>query len=105
MSTRLFMQSSQPWYSWAGFILIAVAIHYRRTKKDADVQTNKNGAILAAPKPFPWEPSLGEDNASIANENNAKCQRPVEDAQQQLQFMASMTFATQLRPPSCPCCR
>ena len=54
---------------------------------------------------FPWEPkrvsTQKEVDASVVP--SAKCQTV--DAQQQLHFLSSMTFANGLRQPSCPCCQ
>lgn len=88
----------------------------RLSSKENDKESDcpKEVALDTVAAPFPWEPRVDERNeadkpketprnhvmSAIASEQWQKQQ------QQQLEFLASMTFAGgTLRAPSCPCCQ
>ena len=99
-----------------------------REQEKAETFIKKHQGIIpvisTAQKRFPWEPrpiselnsKVGGDEEIFANEKSAGNKMPSmaihipnavpSDAQAQLKFLASMTFANGgLRQPSCPCCR
>ena len=118
------------WYSCVGFLSIITIyrlwhqnnnLHVPHENITSDANSNVNNlgvstipsealfhenssppSVVAS---FPWEPkrvsTQKEVDASVVP--SAKCQTV--DAQQQLHFLSSMTFANGLRQPSCPCCQ
>mmetsp|Transcript_27788 Transcript_27788/g.57970 ORF Transcript_27788/g.57970 Transcript_27788/m.57970 type:complete len:116 (-) Transcript_27788:668-1015(-) len=110
--------SSTQWYSWTGFLAIIALynrIHHRRQTNNRSPKQppRPSTAIALAQLPaFPWEPrpdlprseEVSGDNKSESESNGLYSKHKPEDAQQQLHFLASMTFANGLRQPSCPCC-
>ena len=117
------------WYSCVGFLSIITIyrlwhqnnnLHVPHENITSDANSNVNNLGVStissealnensSPPPsvqsFPWEPkrvsTQKEVDASVVP--SAKCQTV--DAQQQLHFLSSMTFANGLRQPSCPCCQ
>ena len=117
------------WYSCVGFLSIITIyrlwhqnnylhVPHENVISDAKSNTNNNLGVSTIPSKalfnkksshplvasFPWEPkSVPTQKVDVSVLPSAKCQTV--DAQQQLHFLSSMTFANGLRPPSCPCCQ
>ena len=119
------------WYSCVGFLSVITIYHLWRHQNnylrvphenlisDAKSNTNNNLGVSNIPSKalfnkyssaqsvssFPWEPKrVPTQKVDVSVLPSAtKCQTV--DAQQQLHFLSSMTFANGLRPPSCPCCQ
>ena len=108
-----------------GYVLICSAallgILYLQKKTSAvrdDDDDDKNGSDNALKStdtddvigPFPWEPKLSKDSSSASAESNKtddtrKRHHITRNQNQELDFLASMTFANGgLRAHSCPCC-
>ena len=77
----------------------------RVDQKDSDNTCNNAANDARKVEPFPWEPRVPHMSQvetkqfKNANEQNSR------EEMEQLQFLATMTFAGGLRAPSCPCCQ
>jgi len=96
------------------FTLICVAfLKLKSTKNrsdcsDADKQVTEPHEIdvAAIPLTFPWEPSSDCLPQQQQEVNKRRHNTADKSQKEQLEFLASMTFAGGgLRAPSCPCCR
>jgi len=80
--------------AWAAFVVAATIIVRRQQQ---EVQP------LLSPEPFPWEPNSSSPPSPLGKHQTTT---NAPNAEEQLQFLACMTFANGgLRLPSCPCCQ
>ena len=110
-----------------GFVCIAIIttcylLHQKKESTHSSTSSEKKNitseTILSTTQ-FPWEPRsitsssqsklLSSDSDSHNTKEETKTvstgkQHQEDDAQQQLQFLSSMTFANSTLRPSCPCC-
>ncbi|KAG7373803.1 hypothetical protein IV203_012898 [Nitzschia inconspicua] len=92
-----------------GMAVLGAIIHHHHWQNDDDdidddfdddVLDNKYGNQY--PTPFPWEPVAVK---TPKKEHNKSIKSSSLSVDQQLDFLASMTFANGgVRPPNCPCC-
>lgn len=90
------------WLPWSTFVAI-ILLNRLLIRKQRDSTSLQKEVELqeASSEPFPWEPNTNTPPQETAHQtsNNTR-------AEEQLQFLACMTFANGgLRSPSCPCCQ
>lgn len=95
------------------FLATSIAFMNLESIQKDDSDTNEEKVVTVAPvphAPFPWEPTVNDGkDAPSAQNDTAPPQKSLhsnKSQQEQLDFLASMTFAGgDLRAPSCPCCQ
>ena len=99
-----------PW-AWATVIASILFFNNRLSKSLRKGELEEvEEASSPQREPFPWEPKT---TTTIAQQTSSRSSSPplgychtavIKSTEEQLQFLACMTFASGLRSPSCPCC-
>jgi len=108
---------SMTWLPWASCFAAILLINHKLKQQPTEEEEEKEeeeeervAVVLALTEPFPWEPSLPKESSSTSSQrrdtsNHLPAIITSDNAEEQLQFLAGMTFANgNLREP-CPCCR
>eukprot|EP00986_Skeletonema_menzelii_P012270 scaffold6699_cov80-Skeletonema_menzelii.AAC.3 len=107
------MATNPPWLPWATFVaIIILSVASTSLQKEEEQQEEESQSPPLSPESFPWEPNI---NTSLSDTSLPSSSSPPQEGtnqtsntreEEQLQFLACMTFANGgLRSPSCPCCQ
>lgn len=111
-----------PWLPWATLVATIILVsHYRLTRRPhisssskTEEKQEEEAPPLSTTEPFPWEPNNNttspSDTTNLPNSSSPPLEKRHQpsnpSAEEQLQFLACMTFANGgLRSPTCPCCQ
>ena len=113
-TTSMSTTTHPSWLPWAAIVVSILLSHTILSRRHISTSLQKEEEEEAPPPSsselFPWEPnntSLSDTNlpSSSSPPQERKLQPSTSSAEEQLQFLACMTFANGgLRSPSCPCC-
>eukprot|EP00984_Skeletonema_dohrnii_P000470 scaffold161_cov121-Skeletonema_dohrnii-CCMP3373.AAC.3 len=116
-TTSMSTTTHPSWLPWAAIVASILLVHnrlsWRHISASLQKEEEEEAPPLSSSEPFPWEPnntpiSLSGTNlpSSSSPPQERKLQPSTSSAEEQLQFLACMTFANGgLRSPSCPCCQ
>ncbi len=108
-----------PWLPWATLVATIFVSHNILTRRHISIslkieeEQEEKAPPLSSPDPYPWEPNNNTSPSntitlpSYSSPPQEKRHQPSNPSvEEQLQFLACMTFANGgLRSPTCPCCQ